>query len=59
MEFERVEGGNEFASAILERATDGGGAFDATVKWPRYRSKSDGRGCREAWAPPPHTTPVT
>ena len=21
--------------------------------------KSDGRGCREAWAPPPHSTPVT
>ncbi len=36
----------------------GGGDFDATAKPRKSRWKSDGRGCREAWAPPPHSTPV-
>jgi hypothetical protein len=39
----------------------GGAEFTATVKPPGFRysgRKSDGRGCREAWAPPPHSTPA-
>jgi hypothetical protein len=40
----------------------GGADFFAAMKSHRFRyleRKSDGRGCREAWAPPSHSTPVT
>jgi len=39
--------------------TTPGGDFDATIHARVLTTKSDGRGCREAWAPPPHSTPVT